>query len=50
VPVYQTLPGDRSTWISWGRQLHWLALDYSYGPPPPGNAIIIDSSLIPVRP
>jgi hypothetical protein len=44
VPVFQSLPGDPSKWIEWGTELHWMTLDYSYGPPRAGKTIIIDAT------
>ena len=47
VPVYQSLPNDPNTWIVWSRELNWITLDYSYGPPKPGKTIFIDANRIP---
>jgi hypothetical protein len=44
VPVFQSLPGDPSKWIEWGTELHWMTLDYTYGPPRAGKTIIIDAT------
>ncbi|HLY19328.1 MAG TPA: hypothetical protein VKR61_19010 [Bryobacteraceae bacterium] len=48
VPVIQTLPGNPAspTWVEWATELHWMTLDYSYGPPRPGKVITIDASQI----
>jgi hypothetical protein len=44
VPVFQTLPDQRSLWFEFGTRLHWLPVDYSYGPPRAGKVLTIDAS------
>lgn len=46
VPVFQSLPDRPSIWIEWGTKIHWMTLDYSYGPPRAGKSITIDASQI----